>query len=488
MDDPALTAPLTDDPKHPAAHARELSAEGERQIEEHAWAAAEVTLRAALAEWRALGRAPDVGRTLMQLGLAVWMQHADTGAVDLFRESAAVYAAAGDGEGEGQAWYEVAAAEARLGRWTEADATGLRAAACFQAAGQPSGVARAGAFRARVLWRLHRPAEAEAALEQAIATLMAADLDGLPDGESLDGLRQQLARLRVGIFPEAIRGTILPADEVEDLIQNTLAVMTVAQDRRDEWRGVVANARADAERRGLGWQVEVQLFEVLLAMMDGQPADLPPDHPYAPALATIRAGIAAGGPPEMPVDREVVEAVRAFVATEDWTSAQRLVEARQAVLLRPEVDMLFDRNIAEARSKDDRRGARVLTLHRDVLRACRAEGIEAGFAWLRGSLAEADARAEAARQHDALPPDMVERAVAAFLGTPDEKLALYSYLQGLAAFDHSLAPLARALQQALFEEEPAAFGDQLTGGHSEVWRQIMARIRRSDAPGRGLVE
>jgi hypothetical protein len=183
------------------------------------------------------------------------------------------------------------------------------------------------------------------------------------------------------------------------------------------------------------------------------------------------------------VDREVVDAVRAFVATEDWTSAQRVVEARQDVILRPEVDVLFERNIAEAMAKSDRRGARVLTLHRDVLRACRAEGIEAGFAWLRSSLAEADARAEAARQHDTLPPDLVDRSVAAYLGTRADKLAFYSYLQGLASFDHSLAALARALQQGLFEEDPAPFGDPLTGAHEQVWRQVMDGIRQRDVQG-----
>ena len=46
---------------------------------------------------------------------------------------------------------------------------------------------------------------------------------------------------------------------------------------------------------GADWQIEVEFFSAVLALLDGEAPALPGDHPYAPALAKIQEGIAAGG-------------------------------------------------------------------------------------------------------------------------------------------------------------------------------------------------
>ena len=51
----------------------------------------------------------------------------------------------------------------------------------------------------------------------------------------------------------------------------------------------------DAQQRGTDWQIEVEFFTVILAILDGQPPSLSADHPYAAAIAAIQDRIAKGG-------------------------------------------------------------------------------------------------------------------------------------------------------------------------------------------------
>jgi tetratricopeptide (TPR) repeat protein len=376
---------------------------------------------------------------------------------------------------------QVATGLAMVGRAAEAEATLGRALMLYQAAGRATGAATTETRLARLLWRQGRRAEAEQAVARAIDLLRSAGADQTDAGETVALLEQQRTRMRAGVFPEATRGTILPSIEVEALIQNTVAVLTVAPEQVAAWRERMARARADAALRGGAWQVEVDLFDAVLALMDGQTPALGADHPYAPALAAIRTGVASGGPKELPAAREVVEAVRAFLATEDWAAARRMVEEQHELLFREEVEALFDRNIAAAMAAGDERGVRLLALHRDVLRACREQGIDAGFNWLQGVLAQADARAAAAAEQEALPPEFIARCVAGLLGTPAERVALYSYLQGLGRFEPAVRPLTEALAAATLAGVMSGYGTHLSGGHAQVWRRIADEVARGDA-------
>jgi len=70
--------------------------------------------------------------------------------------------------------------------------------------------------------------------------------------------------------------------------------MTTVQDKRDEWRVAVAGALQQAREQGAGWQIEVEFFSSVLAILDGQAPHLPQDHPYAGVIATIEAEISKG--------------------------------------------------------------------------------------------------------------------------------------------------------------------------------------------------
>lgn len=405
-------------------------------------------------------------------------------AIALYDEAAALYRAVGETASEATCRLQVAHGQAVAGQLAAGLESCEQAIQLFRQVEQADGIAAAESRASRILWRLGRREAAADALARAVAVLEAAGATETTAGETPAFLRQQLASVRAGVFPEATRGAILPAEEVEAFIQNTVAVMTVAEEQRDAWRANVVKARDDALARGGAWRVEKDLFEAALELLDGGEPRLPRDHPYLPALAAIRTGIASGGPQEFPVAREIIEAVRQFVGTEDWPAARRLVEEKPDILLRPEVDAVFDRNIEAAMASGDARGARVLMLHRDVLRACRDEGIDAGFAWLSRQIAEADARASAAEAEDALPPDFVPRCVAALLGTAAERLALFSYLQGLGRFDPRLQPLTDAVQRAALDGDMAGYGRHLDPGHAAVWRRIRAAVSRGDRPGR----
>ncbi len=88
----------------------------------------------------------------------------------------------------------------------------------------------------------------------------------------------------------------MPAERVTIIVNNTVAVMTVMPERRDEWRETMQKSVENARQQGDECQIEVEFFTAILALLDGQETELPGEHPYAPALEQIRQGIADGGP------------------------------------------------------------------------------------------------------------------------------------------------------------------------------------------------
>ena len=87
----------------------------------------------------------------------------------------------------------------------------------------------------------------------------------------------------------------MPSNQLQVIFFNTVAVMTTMPERRTEWCEVIAKALQDVQQRGTDWQIEGEFYTAILAILDGKAAALPADHPYAPALAQIQEGIAAGG-------------------------------------------------------------------------------------------------------------------------------------------------------------------------------------------------
>ena len=87
----------------------------------------------------------------------------------------------------------------------------------------------------------------------------------------------------------------MPVEQIQQIIANTISVMTTMQDRRAEWRAVIAQALQDAQQGEADYKIEVDFFTAVLAMLDGQSPSLPTDHPYAQAVLAIQDGIAKGG-------------------------------------------------------------------------------------------------------------------------------------------------------------------------------------------------
>jgi hypothetical protein len=83
----------------------------------------------------------------------------------------------------------------------------------------------------------------------------------------------------------------MPAEQLDAIVNSTIAVMTTVQERRDEWRTIIAGSLQEAQQQGADWQIEVDFFTAVLALLDGHTATLPDDHPYAAAIDAIVQGI-----------------------------------------------------------------------------------------------------------------------------------------------------------------------------------------------------
>jgi len=75
--------------------------------------------------------------------------------------------------------------------------------------------------------------------------------------------------------------------------------------------------------------------------------------------------------------------VQDFVNAEDWDATRPVVEAQQALLFQPEVETLFEQNIAQARAAGNQRMVEVLEQHLAILRECKTNGITATLTSLR---------------------------------------------------------------------------------------------------------
>ena len=142
------------------------------------------------------------------------------------------------------------------------------------------------------LHRVGQTGEAIELLERAIALLTQYNLPQDAGGTTLAEYETLLAQLRSGepLGRRSSGPSTMPADQIETVVANTIAVLTVAEEKRDEWREAVAGALLQArERERLQ---DAEFFEVVLALQDGEEPSLPPDHPYATALAAIRSGAA----------------------------------------------------------------------------------------------------------------------------------------------------------------------------------------------------
>jgi hypothetical protein len=172
---------------------------------------------------------------------------------------------------------------------------------------------------------------------------------------------------------------------------------------------------------------------------------------------------------------EVMAAIQAFIGADDWSATRAVVESRQEVLFRPEVEAIFEQNIADS---DDARWQQTLQTHLDLLRACKSEGIGAAF----GRLPQSQPQEE---EDVALPFDeeVLHRVVAALRGGPEDKMACAQYLSSLDTSEDGMADFVAAVQRALFGGDLAESGRGLSGVYAAAWAFIVQEVE-----GGGLVQ
>jgi pentatricopeptide repeat protein len=86
-----------------------------------------------------------------------------------------------------------------------------------------------------------------------------------------------------------------------------------------------------------------------------------------------------------PITDEIIQAVNEFVNTQDWEATHQILLQQQPLLLSPEVERLFEHNIALALQKQNQRFADMLTIHLSLLRACKQMGVEAAWTQFQSS-------------------------------------------------------------------------------------------------------
>jgi tetratricopeptide (TPR) repeat protein len=87
--------------------------------------------------------------------------------------------------------------------------------------------------------------------------------------------------------PEPQAPNTLPENTVKGLAGNTVAVMTSVREKRNEWRGILVNQRAQWVEKGADYTIEVVFADALLAILDGQPPVIASDNPYAGVVGQV---------------------------------------------------------------------------------------------------------------------------------------------------------------------------------------------------------
>ena len=258
----------------------------------------------------------------------------------------------------------------------------------------------------------------------------------------------------------------LSAEQRRVIVANTITVMTEMPEKRDEWYQTLSRTFQKAQESNALWDAE--FFLSLLSLLDGQPAVLPPDHPYAEDLAAVERGLVTAQPDEalpetFEISEDIIQVVRDFLTTNSWEETHQIVVQQQARLFQPEVEALLQYQIELANNAGEHRTAALLQLHLDLLRDCKTEGIEHAFETLARKVA---------------PPfdaELIVRSQAALHEGAAEKMAHMQYLNALLAqtTDEGTKKLIEAIQFALLGGDLSQLGQNLDGIYGQAWEAIV---------------
>src|SRR5439155_7532458 len=118
---------------------------------------------------------------------------------------------------------------------------------------------------------MNRPAEAIAYLKEAIRVLRTAGLPQDAGGWTVERLEMLLAMAESKTsLTESDHPSTLPAEEIQQIVDVTIAVLTEAPEQLTTMSEHIKRSLHDAQQRGASWQIEVEFFTAVLAMLEGQ--------------------------------------------------------------------------------------------------------------------------------------------------------------------------------------------------------------------------
>ncbi|MCC7576009.1 MAG: hypothetical protein KK926_04125 [Methanomethylovorans sp.] len=101
--------------------------------------------------------------------------------------------------------------------------------------------------------------------------------------------------------------------QLDAIVDNTIAVMTVVSEKRAEWRKTLTGILQKAQE--LEENQDIEFFTALLAILDGEPPTLPLESPYTDALDVVKAGIVAESPEENHTEMDHIQQLIEHVIT-----------------------------------------------------------------------------------------------------------------------------------------------------------------------------
>ena len=245
----------------------------------------------------------------------------------------------------------------------------------------------------------------------------------------------------------------IPPQELDVLVMNTITVLISMAENREQWRKTIQQSFENAQQNNQS--PERELFQAMLAIVDGTPTNLPAEHAYVQAVQQINQAVA--DPTAM---LNAMDAVKSLISTPSREAARQVVEQQQELVLRPEVQQILRSLVLQAQARGDRDQAQMYQSYIQLLHNIREHGIEATFASL-------EPVAPAAQ--------WVQGTLQALNSSPAQKSAWIEQLtQARASADANEQHLLNALQQVLAGADP----EQLTVAeeYQQLWGMFCFNI------------
>jgi ATP/maltotriose-dependent transcriptional regulator MalT len=131
-----------------------------------------------------------------------------------------------------------------------------------------------------------------------------------------------------------------------------------------------------------GFLSDAQAAQHVLLLIKGHVGGAPFDHFWQEVIEEAQPQWLGDSSTSLPHSRktaqvsdEMMQAVRNYVNAKDWDAAQQVVEEQQQLLFLPEVETLFEQNIAQAQVDGEQYLVEMLEQHLTLLRDCKSHDI-----------------------------------------------------------------------------------------------------------------